>query len=199
MFEKLSQIEKTHEELTQRLTDPSVLSDRKAYAETNKALSEISKTVELYREYVRLQKQQKENEELLASLPKDDDLYEMSDPEPIKTMVKPSGIGAAVAEPPVVHAVPTPLSAAMVDRAHPSPTAKKKKGRDPNDPPAIFFILKIGLGLILLLLGVGLAGLAIYALTASDAPSGRPFKMLGGGLFLMVVGGGLLKSGLKKD
>ncbi len=78
MFEKLSQIERTHEELTQRLADPSVLSDRKAYAETNKALSEISKTVELYRELVRLKKQQQENEELLAGLPKDDELYEMA-------------------------------------------------------------------------------------------------------------------------
>src|SRR5262245_40132647 len=78
MFEKLSQIEKTHEELTQRLTDPSVLSDRKAYAETNKALAEISKTVEIYREYVRLRKQQQENEELLAGLSKDDELYEMA-------------------------------------------------------------------------------------------------------------------------
>ena len=55
MFDKLSQIEKTHEELTQRLTDPSVLSDRKAYAETNKALAEISRTVELFREYKRAQ------------------------------------------------------------------------------------------------------------------------------------------------
>jgi peptide chain release factor 1 len=78
MYEKLSQIERTHEELTQRLADPAVLSDHKAYTETNKALAEISKTVEIYRQYVRLQKQQQENEELLASLPKDDELYEMA-------------------------------------------------------------------------------------------------------------------------
>ncbi|HWM91721.1 MAG TPA: peptide chain release factor 1 [Thermoanaerobaculia bacterium] len=78
MFEKLSQIEKTHEELTQRLTDPSVMSDRKAYTDTNKALAEISRTVELFREYKRLQQQSRETEEMLGSLSKDDELYEMA-------------------------------------------------------------------------------------------------------------------------
>ena len=78
MFDKLSQIEKTHEELSQRLADPSVLSDHKAYTETNKALAEISRTVELFREYKRARQQSRETEEMLASLPKDDELYEMA-------------------------------------------------------------------------------------------------------------------------
>src|SRR5215470_1934636 len=56
MIEKLAQLEKTHEELTQRLADPAVLADRKVYAETNKALAEIHPVVELYREYSRLAK-----------------------------------------------------------------------------------------------------------------------------------------------
>ena len=79
MFEeKLSQIEKTHEELTQRLADPAVLSDRKVYAETNKALAEISRTVEIFRELKRVQQQRAETEEMLASLSKDDEMYEMA-------------------------------------------------------------------------------------------------------------------------
>ena len=78
MFDKLSQIEKTHEELTQRLTDPSVLSDRKAYTETNKALAEISRTVELFREYKRATQQSRETDEMLAGLSKDDELYELA-------------------------------------------------------------------------------------------------------------------------
>src|SRR3712207_4382418 len=78
MFDKLHQIEKTHEELTQRLADPSVLSDRKAYAETNKALAEISRTVELFREYKRAQQQSRETDEMLSALSKDDELYEMA-------------------------------------------------------------------------------------------------------------------------
>lgn len=89
MFEeKLSQIEKTHEELTQRLADPSVLSDRKAYAETNKALAEISRTVEIYREFKRAQQQRAETEEMLAGLSKDDELYEMAREEREQLLVR---------------------------------------------------------------------------------------------------------------
>jgi len=78
MLEKLSQLEKTHEELTQRLADPAVLSDRKAYAETNKALAEISPIVALYREYSRVHRQRAETEEMLAGLAKDDEMYELA-------------------------------------------------------------------------------------------------------------------------
>jgi peptide chain release factor 1 len=77
MIEKLAEIEKTHQELTQRLSDPAVFSDPKVYREVNKTLSEIDPAVRLYREYVKVRKQREENDELLASLPKDDDLYEM--------------------------------------------------------------------------------------------------------------------------
>jgi peptide chain release factor 1 len=77
MIEKLAEIEKTHQELTQRLSDPAIFSDPKAYREVNKTLSEIDPTVRLYREYVKVWKQREENDELLATLPKDDDLYEM--------------------------------------------------------------------------------------------------------------------------
>jgi peptide chain release factor 1 len=78
MLEKLAQIEKTHEELTQRLSDPAVLTDRKVYAETNKALSEISPLVGLYREYTRAQRQRAETAEMLDGMAKDDDLFEMA-------------------------------------------------------------------------------------------------------------------------
>jgi peptide chain release factor 1 len=78
MIEKLAQLERTHEELTQRLADPSLLADRKAWAETNKALAEINPVVDLYREYSRISRQQAETDEMLASLSKDDDLFEMA-------------------------------------------------------------------------------------------------------------------------
>ncbi|HEY0515003.1 MAG TPA: peptide chain release factor 1 [Thermoanaerobaculia bacterium] len=81
MIEKLAEIEKTHQELTQRLSDPAIFSDPKAYREVNKTLSEIDPTVRLYREYVKVRKQREENDEMLASLPKDDDLYEMAQEE----------------------------------------------------------------------------------------------------------------------
>jgi peptide chain release factor 1 len=81
MIEKLAEIEKTHQELTQRLSDPAIFSDPKAYREVNKTLSEIDPTVRLYREYVKVRKLREENDELLATLPKDDDLYEMAQDE----------------------------------------------------------------------------------------------------------------------
>jgi peptide chain release factor 1 len=92
MLEKLSQLEKTHEELTQRLADPTVLTDRKVYAETNKALAEISPIVDLYREYTRVQKQHAETEEMLAGLPKDDDLYEMAREERDQLLAQLAGL-----------------------------------------------------------------------------------------------------------
>ncbi len=81
MIEKLAQLEKTHEELTQRLADPGVFADPKAYRELNKTLSEIDPTVRLYREYVKLRRQREENEELLATLPKEDELYALAQDE----------------------------------------------------------------------------------------------------------------------
>jgi peptide chain release factor 1 len=81
MIEKLSQLEKTHDELTQRLADPALLADHKAYADTNRALSEIRHVVDLYREYATVQRQLDENQELLAGLGKDDELFAMAQDE----------------------------------------------------------------------------------------------------------------------
>ena len=81
MIEKLAELEKTHQELTQRLADPATFGDPKVYREVNKTLSEIDPAVRLYREYVKACKQREENDELLAGLPKDDDLYEMAQDE----------------------------------------------------------------------------------------------------------------------
>jgi peptide chain release factor 1 len=78
MIEKLAQIEQTHEELTARLADPGLLADRKAYAETTKALSDISRTVELYRELRAVERQLAETEEMLAGLSRDDELHAMA-------------------------------------------------------------------------------------------------------------------------
>ncbi|MFY9826267.1 MAG: peptide chain release factor 1 [Thermoanaerobaculia bacterium] len=78
MIEKLAQLEKTHQELTQRLMEPAIFSDPKVYREVNKTLSEIDPAVKLYREYVKAEQQRRENEELLAGLPKDDELYALA-------------------------------------------------------------------------------------------------------------------------
>ncbi|MEA2602490.1 MAG: peptide chain release factor 1 [Acidobacteriota bacterium] len=81
MIEKLAQLERTHQELTERLSDPAIFSDPKIYREVNKTLSEIDPAVKLYREYVKAVQQRQENEELLASLPKDDELHALAQDE----------------------------------------------------------------------------------------------------------------------
>jgi peptide chain release factor 1 len=81
MIEKLAQLEKTHQELTQRLMEPAIFSDPKVYREVNKTLSEIDPAVKLYREYVKTEQQRRENEEMLAGLAKDDELYALAQDE----------------------------------------------------------------------------------------------------------------------
>ncbi|HEY0783234.1 MAG TPA: peptide chain release factor 1 [Thermoanaerobaculia bacterium] len=81
MIEKLSQLEKTHEELTKRLADPQIFADRKAYTETNRALAEIGHVVELYRRFTATKRQLDETEEMLQTLPKDDELFALAHEE----------------------------------------------------------------------------------------------------------------------
>lgn len=78
MLEKLTQLETTHDELTHKLADPEVISDRKAFTEASKALAEIDHLVELYREYKEIRRQQAATEEMLAGLSRDDELREMA-------------------------------------------------------------------------------------------------------------------------
>ena len=54
MQQKLAEIEQTHDQLMQKLADPDVLADPKAYRETNQALAEIATVVELYRKHKKL-------------------------------------------------------------------------------------------------------------------------------------------------
>jgi len=81
MLEKLSEIAKTHEELTQRLVEPDVLGDPRRYRDASIALAEIDRVVNLYREYQKLERQQNENDEMLESLSKDDELFEIAQEE----------------------------------------------------------------------------------------------------------------------
>lgn len=81
MHEKLAELEKTHDDLTLRLADPEVLAQPAVYRETNKALAEISHVVSLYRQYKKLDAELREADELLQTLPKSDELYEMAKEE----------------------------------------------------------------------------------------------------------------------
>ena len=76
--QKLAQLESTYDDLTRTLADPEVLADPARYRETNKALAEISKVVTLYRDYKKLDAERSDTEEMLASLTKDDELYDLA-------------------------------------------------------------------------------------------------------------------------
>ncbi len=78
MREKLAQLESTYDDLTLRLADPDVFSDQAKYRETNKSLSEIAQAVALFRELKRLEEEVEGADEMVNSLPKDDELYELA-------------------------------------------------------------------------------------------------------------------------
>ena len=56
MFEKLAQIEKNYEDLTEQISQPEFMSDMSAYAKLMKKHSSMGENVEKYREVKRLQK-----------------------------------------------------------------------------------------------------------------------------------------------
>ena len=51
MFQKLTELEATYKELTEKLADPATHSDADLFRETSKKLSDITPVVDLYRQY----------------------------------------------------------------------------------------------------------------------------------------------------
>jgi peptide chain release factor 1 len=66
MFERLDQIEKKYEELTAQLSSPEIMNDTSKYQKTAKAHSDMSETVEKYREYKDLTKGIAESRAMVA-------------------------------------------------------------------------------------------------------------------------------------
>ncbi len=81
MLERLAEIEKSYQELTEKLAQPELLHDAKAYREATKKLAELGPLVGLYHELQKAQSERAANEELLAGLSRDDDLYELAEEE----------------------------------------------------------------------------------------------------------------------
>ncbi|MGB4589096.1 MAG: peptide chain release factor 1 [Clostridiaceae bacterium] len=76
MIERLSFVEGQYEELTMRISDPSVISNHEVWQKLVKEHSELQKIVERYREYKRLQEELDANIEMLQS-EDDHDMREM--------------------------------------------------------------------------------------------------------------------------
>lgn len=81
MLDKLQELERTHKELTIKLSDPETLADQAAFRDTSIALAEISPVVELYQRYSRALQEKSDTDEMLADLSKDDELYEIASEE----------------------------------------------------------------------------------------------------------------------
>ncbi len=81
MFERLAEIERTYEDLNAKLADPSVLGDHKMYADTNRHIVEIRPLVDLFRHYERIARQIREAKDVLATTPKDDEMYALAEEE----------------------------------------------------------------------------------------------------------------------
>jgi peptide chain release factor 1 len=81
MYSKLEDIEKRHDELQRKLSQPDVVTDLNVYRETMKALSDIQEIVAKYREFRELQKNLADTREMLASLKSGDELRELAEME----------------------------------------------------------------------------------------------------------------------
>jgi len=80
MFEKLAQIEKSYEELTEQISQPEFMSDMKAYARLMKQHRSLGEIVTKYREIKKMQEDLQGARDLLE-LADDDDMREMANLE----------------------------------------------------------------------------------------------------------------------
>ena len=76
MFEKLAQIEKSFEELTEQISSPEIMSDMKVYAKTMKQHRSLAEIVEKYREVRKMQEDLAGAKELAGAA--DDEMREMA-------------------------------------------------------------------------------------------------------------------------
>ena len=119
----------------------------------------------------------------------DEDTYDFAEPPPLP----PQSVAPARPYNPAPSAAPTAVAAAPM-LAYGVPAANPNAGswRNSNNPPKSFQILKGIAGAILLLLGLAIAGGAVYGMSRPDRALRKPFKAIFFGLFLIVTGAGLL-------
>lgn len=78
MFEKLKLTEQKYEEISNKLTDPEIISDNKLYASLMKEYKNLTPVVEKYREYVRCKKTMEDAKELLDEAGGDKEMKELA-------------------------------------------------------------------------------------------------------------------------
>src|SRR4026207_2151868 len=80
MFEKLAQIEKNYEELTEQISSPEIMSDMKTYAKTMKQHRSLGEIVEKYREVKKMRDDLTGAREM-ADLADNEDMRQMAEDE----------------------------------------------------------------------------------------------------------------------
>jgi len=78
MFEKLAQIEKSYDELTEQISQPEFMSDMSAYAKLMKQHRSLGEIVEKYREVRKMQEGLQGARDLAAAADADDEMREMA-------------------------------------------------------------------------------------------------------------------------
>ena len=68
MFQKLEEVEKRYVELTQKISDPEVISNQNEWRNYMKEHAEIEPIVEKFREYKKTEKEYNEAKEMLQDL-----------------------------------------------------------------------------------------------------------------------------------
>ena len=81
MFEKLAEMESKYEEINEKLSDPSVVSDNKLYAQLMKDFKNMTPIIEKFREYKKAEESFDEAKEILDSGSDDRDFREMAQAE----------------------------------------------------------------------------------------------------------------------
>jgi peptide chain release factor 1 len=79
-LKKLETLEKNFEEISQKLSDPSIISKPEVYAKLAKEHAELSEIVETYREYKKILQQIKENKQIIEE-ESDEELIELAKEE----------------------------------------------------------------------------------------------------------------------
>jgi peptide chain release factor 1 len=81
MSDKLTEIARTHAELTARLAEPAVLASPAELRQVTKALAELDPVVKLHRELQKVEHDLAENRELLQGLGRGDELFALAEEE----------------------------------------------------------------------------------------------------------------------
>ena len=88
MFQKLEAVEKRFEELTEKISDPNVISNQNEWREYMKEHAELEPIVEKYREYKKVQKQYDDAKEMTEDASTDKELKDLAEMEMMEAKEK---------------------------------------------------------------------------------------------------------------